>query len=112
MKASVLDAYAKHAKLRLTDYPDPQPGPRDARVRIHAAALNQLDSKIRDGALKPILPYKAPLILGHDPAGVVEAVGAEVTRFSPGDQVYARPRDGRIGTLAERIAVDEDDLSQ
>lgn len=111
MKAFVLDAYAKAARLRLTDHPDPQPGPRDVLVRIHAAGLNQLDSKIRDGAFKPILPYKLPLILGHDLAGVVEAVGAAVTGFAPGDAVFARPRDGRIGTLAERIAVDHDDLA-
>jgi NADPH:quinone reductase-like Zn-dependent oxidoreductase len=57
------------------------------------------------------LPYKPPLILGHDLAGVVETVGAAVTRFSPGDAVFARPRDGRIGTLAEYLAVDEDDLA-
>lgn len=111
MKAFVLDAYAKAARLRLTDHPDPQPGPRDVLVRIHSAGLNQLDSKIRDGAFKPILPYKLPLILGHDLAGVVEAVGAAVTGFAPGDAVFARPRDGRIGTLAERIAVDHDDLA-
>lgn len=111
MKAFVLDAYAKAARLRLTDHPDPQPGPREVLVRIHAVGLNQLDSKIRDGAFKPILPYKLPLILGHDLAGVVEAVGAAVTGFAPGDAVFARPRDGRIGTLAERIAVDHDDLA-
>ncbi|CAM3322649.1 NADP-dependent oxidoreductase [Paracoccus nototheniae] len=111
MKAFVLDAYAKGAALRLTDRPDPQAGPRDVLVRIHAAGLNQLDGKIRDGAFRPLLPYKPPLVLGHDLAGVVEAVGSAVTRFAVGDRVYGRPRDGRIGTLAERIAVDQDDLA-
>jgi len=111
MKAFLLDAYGKGAKLRLGDRPDPQPGPRDVLVRIHAAGLNLLDSKIRNGEFKPLLPYKPPLILGHDLAGVVEAVGSAVTRFAPGDAVFARPRDGRIGTLAERIAVDEADLA-
>lgn len=112
MKAFILDAYAKGARLRLTDHPDPRPGPREVLVRIHAAGLNQLDSKIRDGAFKPILPYKPPLVLGHDLAGVVEAVGAAVTGFAPGDAVFARTRDGRIGTLAELIAVDQDDLAR
>ncbi len=111
MKAFLLDAYGKGAKLRLADQPDPQPGPRDVLVRVHAAGLNLLDSKIRNGEFKPLLPYKPPLILGHDLAGVVEAVGSAVTRFAPGDAVFSRPRDGRIGTLAERIAVDEDDLA-
>ncbi|WP_444452173.1 NADP-dependent oxidoreductase [Rhodobacter capsulatus] len=111
MKAFLLDAYGKGTKLRFADLPDPQPGPRDVLVRIHAAGLNLLDSKIRNGAFRPLLPYKPPLILGHDLAGVVEAVGSAVTRFAPGDAVFARPRDGRIGTLAERIAVDEADLA-
>src|SRR3546814_4335513 len=69
-----------------------------------------LDSKIRGGEFKPILPYKPPLILGHDPAGVVVRVGSHVTAFKPGDAVYGRTRDGRIGTFAEYIAVDEADL--
>ena len=112
MKAFILDAYGKGAKLRLADRPDPQPGPHDVLVRIHAAGLNVLDSKIRNGEFKPLLPYKPPLTLGHDLAGVVEAVGSAVTRFAPGDGVFSRPRDGRIGTLAERIAVDEADLAR
>ena len=112
MKAFILDAYGKGAKLRLADRPDPQPGPHDVLVRIHAAGLNVLDSKIRNGEFKPLLPYKPPLTLGHDLAGVVEAVGSAVTRFAPGDAVFSRPRDGRIGTLAERIAVDEADLAR
>jgi NADPH:quinone reductase-like Zn-dependent oxidoreductase len=54
---------------------------------------------------------KAPFVLGHDLAGVVARVGPAVTRFAVGDEVYARPRDGRIGTFAQRIAVHEDDLA-
>lgn len=111
MKAFVLDAYGRGATIRLADRPDPLPGPRDVLVRIHAAGLNLLDSKIRNGEFKLLLHYKPPLILGHDLAGVVETVGPAVTRFSPGDAVIARPRDGRMGTLAERLAVDEDDLA-
>lgn len=111
MKALFLDAYGKQAKLRLGDHPDPQPGPHDVLVRVNAAGLNLLDCKIRDGEFKPLLRYKPPFVLGHDLAGVVEAVGAAITRFAPGDTVFARPRDGRIGTLAEMIAVDQDDLA-
>ena len=80
-------------------------------VDIHAAGVNVLDAKIRDGEFKLFLPYKAPFVLGHDLAGVVTRVGSAVTRFAVGDEVYARPRDGRIGTFAERIAVHEDDLA-
>ena len=90
---------------------EPAVGDHDVLVDIHAAGVNMLDAKIRDREFKLFLPYKAPFILGHDLAGVVARVGSAVTRFTVGDEVYARPRDGRIGTFAERIAVDEDDLA-
>lgn len=111
MKAFILDRYGKKQALRLGDMPEPVPGPDDVLVEVEAAGLNQLDSKIRDGAFKPILPYKPPLVLGHDLAGTVVKIGANVRRFKPGDAVYARPRDGQIGTFAERIAVEEADLA-
>ncbi len=111
MKAYVLDRYGKGQSLRLTDLPDPVVGDRDILVAIEATALNQLDGKIRDGAFKPLLPYKPPFVLGHDLAGTVVAVGAAVRRFKVGDAVHGRPRDGRIGTFATRIAVDEADLA-
>ena len=90
---------------------EPTVGDRDVLVDINAAGVNMLDAKIRDGEFKLILPYKAPFVLGHDLAGVVTRVGRAVTRFAVGDEVYARPRDGHIGTFAHRIAVHEDDLA-
>ncbi|MDZ4313092.1 MAG: NADP-dependent oxidoreductase [Cypionkella sp.] len=111
MKAWSLDRYGKAQKLRMADLPDPVPSATEVLIRIHAAGLNPLDLKLRDGAFKPILPYKPPFVLGHDLAGEVVAIGAEVTGFHPGDRVMARPCDGRIGTLAELIAVDVADLA-
>ncbi len=111
MKAFILDRYGKKQALRPGKMPAPTPGPNDVLVRVEAAGLNMLDAKIRDGAFKPILPYKVPLVLGHDLAGTVLAVGAKVSRFKEGDAVFARPRDGRIGTFAELIAVNEADLA-
>ncbi|CUX71514.1 MULTISPECIES: NADP-dependent oxidoreductase [Agrobacterium] len=111
MKAFILDRYGKKQALRYGDMPDPVPGPDDVVVEVEAAGLNQLDSKIRDGAFKPILPYKPPLVLGHDLAGSVIKIGANVRRFKVGDAVYARPRDGQIGAFAERIAIKESDLA-
>jgi len=109
MKAYSVTSY-KHP-MQAGDVAEPALGDRDVLVEIHAAGVNLLDAKIRDGEFKLFLPYKAPFILGHDLAGVVARVGSAVTRFSVGDEVYARPRDGRIGTFAERIAVQEDDLA-
>ena len=111
MKAYILDAYGKASRLRLGDRPDPVVGPDDVLVEIHAAALNVIDSKIRNGEFKLILPYKPPFVLGADFAGIVRQVGADVMRFAVGDAVYGSPRQGRIGTFAERIAVDQADVA-
>ncbi|MFC7380510.1 NADP-dependent oxidoreductase [Brevundimonas sp. GCM10030266] len=111
MKAYVLDRYAKKSALRPGERPDPALRDTDVLIEVHAAGLNQLDTKIRDGEFKPILPYRLPLVLGHDVAGRVVRVGPNARRFKVGDAVYARPRDGRIGTFAEFIAVDEADVA-
>jgi alcohol dehydrogenase len=111
MKAFILDRYGSKAALRLGELADPDVREDDVLVQVHAAGVNQLDSKIRGGELKLILPYRAPFVLGHDLAGVVVRVGARVKRFQPGDEVYARPADHRIGTFAELIAVRESDLA-
>ncbi|MCX2721222.1 NADP-dependent oxidoreductase [Roseibium salinum] len=111
MKAFIVDKYKKNSALRLGDMPEPAVREDDVLVEIHAAGLNPLDCKIHDGEFKPILPYRPPFILGHDVAGTVVRVGSKVRRFSVGDEVYARPRDGRIGTFAELIAMNEVDVA-
>lgn len=111
MKAFIVDRYAKNAPLRFGDVPEPEFGPNDVLVQVHAASLNQLDSMLRDGEFKLIVPYAPLFIAGHDVAGVVIRVGAKVRQFNVGDEVYARPRDGRIGTFAEYIAMDEADVA-
>ena len=70
-----------------------------------------LDAKIKSGEFKLVLPYRLPLILGHDVAGVVVRVGPQVRKFKPGDEVYARPDDFRIGAFAEFIAIKETSLA-
>jgi NADPH:quinone reductase-like Zn-dependent oxidoreductase len=111
MKAFILDGYKKKGALRFGDMPEPALGDDDVLVEIHAAGLNLLDSKIRDGEFKPVLPYRPPFILGHDVAGTVVQVGSKVRQFKPGDEIYARPRDGRVGTFAEFIAVNQADVA-
>ncbi|MER9755092.1 NADP-dependent oxidoreductase [Mesorhizobium sp. M0166] len=111
MKAFVVDKYNKKGTLRLAEMPEPELQDSDVLVEVHAAGVNLLDSKIRTGEFKLILPYRRPFILGHDVAGKVIRVGSKVSKFKAGDEVYARPRDGRIGTFAEFIAVNEADAA-
>ncbi|WP_327116016.1 NADP-dependent oxidoreductase [Nocardia sp. NBC_01730] len=112
MKAFIVDRYGSSGdNLRAGDMPEPEVRERDVLVQIHAAGVNALDSKIRDGEFKLILPYRPPFILGNDAAGVVVRVGTRVRKFKPGDEVYARPDKDRIGTFAEFISINEDDLA-
>ncbi|TBA40945.1 NADP-dependent oxidoreductase [Rhizobium ruizarguesonis] len=111
MKAFVVDKYKKKGALRLANLREPELQDNDLLVRIQATAVNLLDSKVRDGEFKLILPYRPPFILGHDVAGTVVKIGPGVRRFKVGDEVYARPRDHRIGTFAEFIAIDQSDVA-
>ncbi|WP_368563768.1 NADP-dependent oxidoreductase [Pseudoxanthomonas sp. UTMC 1351] len=108
MKAFVIDRYGKNEVVRAGEMPEPALRDKDVLIQIHAASVNPLDLKIRDGKLKALLPYRLPLILGNDLAGMVIRIGSGVRRFKPGDEVYARPDANRIGTFAELIAVGED----
>jgi NADPH:quinone reductase-like Zn-dependent oxidoreductase len=111
MKAFILDRYGAEVTLRAGEMADPEPGDDDVLVEVHAAGVNLLDAKIRKGEFKLILPYRPPVVLGHDVAGVVLRVGARVKRFKPGDEIYARVADHRIGTFATLIAVAEQDVA-
>lgn len=111
MKAFTIDRYSKKAVGRISEVPEPKVGDDDVLIQIHAAAVNLLDVKIKNGEFKLILPYRMPLVLGHDVAGTVVRVGSRVRKFKPGDEVYARPDDFRIGTFAEYIAVKEGSLA-
>jgi NADPH:quinone reductase-like Zn-dependent oxidoreductase len=110
MRAFVVDKYAKDG-LRAADVPEPIVGRRDVLVRVSAASINPLDMMTRNGEFKRLIKRTTPFVLGHDLAGVITEVGADVRDFTVGDQVYARPRDQRIGTFAEYIAIDQDDVA-
>ncbi|SDO43802.1 alcohol dehydrogenase [Rhodoferax sp. OV413] len=111
MKAFILERYGKKRALRAADVPEPELHDDEVLVQVHAAGVNLLDSKIRDGEFKILLPYHLPLILGHDVAGKVVKVGPRVRQFKLGDEVYARPDDFRIGTFAEFVPVKEASLA-
>jgi NADPH:quinone reductase-like Zn-dependent oxidoreductase len=109
MKAFIVDRYGSEAGVRVGEMPDPEVREDDVLVQVHAAGVNPVDSKIRNGEFKSFLRYRLPFILGHDVAGVVVRVGSRVRRFKPGDQVYAS--DGRAGAFAEFIAINEDEVA-
>ena len=111
MKAFLADRYEKKRALRLAEMPTPELRDDEVLVEIHAAGVNLLDAKIRDGEFKLILPYRMPLILGHDVAGVVVKAGPQARKFKVGDEVYARVDDFRIGTFAEFVPVKESSLA-
>ncbi|WP_440705852.1 NADP-dependent oxidoreductase [Heyndrickxia oleronia] len=110
MRAMVIDRYGKFP-MRLAEMPTPEIGEYEVLAEIHAASINPIDFKLRDGKVKLLVKYKMPLILGNDFSGVVAKVGAKVTRFKVGDEIYGRPRKSKIGTFAEYIAIHEDDIA-
>ncbi|WP_337847504.1 NADP-dependent oxidoreductase [Sphingomonas sp.] len=85
--------------------PRPVAGPGEVLVRVHAAGLNPVDFKTREGKLKVIQRYDLPVVMGNELAGVVEAVGPGVTGFAPGDRVFARTPKGAMGAFADYAAV-------
>lgn len=111
MKAFIIDKYKSKDSGRIGQMPEPELQADEVLVEVHAAGINLLDSKIRNGEFKLILPYKTPFVLGHDVAGIVTKVGVRVQQFKVGDEVYARPADHRIGTFADFIAIKEADVA-
>ncbi|WP_114313001.1 zinc-binding dehydrogenase [Thermus caldifontis] len=106
MKAVVMEARGGPEVLKVAEMPTPEPGPKEVRIRVKAAALNHLDIWVRKGVASPKLPL--PHILGADASGVVDAVGPGVTGFAPGDEVVVNP--GLSCSHCERCLAGEDNL--
>jgi NADPH:quinone reductase-like Zn-dependent oxidoreductase len=104
MKAVRMHRYGGPDVLSYEDAPQPEPAVDELLVRVHAAGINPVDWKIREGHLKGI-PHTLPLILGWDVSGVVERIGTGATGFAVGDEIYARPDLTRNGAYAEYIVV-------
>jgi len=92
--------------VRFADAPLPPIGDHELRIRVHAAALNPIDYKVIHGALRGVIPLELPAALGFDCSGHVDAVGARVGDFAPGDPVYVRAPRQHMGSLAEYLAVE------
>ena len=106
MRAVVMRARGGPEVLEVADLPVPEPGPKEVRVRLKAAALNHLDVWVRKGVASPKLPL--PHVLGADGSGVVDAVGPGVEGFAPGDEVVINP--GLSCGRCERCLAGEDNL--
>ena len=111
MKAVCIYSYGGPEVLVYEDAPRPHPGAGEVLVRVHAAGINPVDWKIREGHLKDMLHYTFPLVLGWDLSGVVESLGSGLTRLKVGDEVFSRPDILRDGAYAEFIVVRESELA-
>ena len=107
MKALILKRYGKSDQLAFADIPRPTIKPDEMLVQVHAVGLNPIDNVIPKGTFKPILKFKLPATMGSDLAGIVVEVGSRVTRFKPGDAVFASIFDLGAGSLAEFAVVPE-----
>ncbi|AEI81725.1 zinc-type alcohol dehydrogenase-like protein (plasmid) [Cupriavidus necator N-1] len=107
MKALTFKRYGNSPEIGFADVPRPTLKPDDLLVQVHAAGLNPIDNMIPAGTFKPVLKFELPATLGSDIAGVVVEVGSHVTRFKPGDAVFASLFDLGRGSLAEFAAVPE-----
>src|SRR5438552_2525385 len=105
MKSALIDRYGSKDLVKVADIAVPVMGPMDLLVQVHAAGVNPVDVRTRDGQLKALLKYKFPLVLGNDLSGVVADVGSQVTRFKKGDAVFARLDIDRIGAFVEFAVV-------
>lgn len=90
----------------------PEMGKNEVLIRVSTAGVNPLDNMIVRGEVKLIVPYPMPLVMGNELVGIVEKVGASVTRLKIGDRVYGRMPLARIGCFAEYAAVDENALAK
>jgi NADPH:quinone reductase-like Zn-dependent oxidoreductase len=111
MKAVRIHGFGGPEMLRWEDAPCPRPAAGEIVVRVHAAGVNPVDWKVREGYLKEFMPRTFPMIPGWDFSGVVAATGSGVKRLREGDEVYARPDLARDGAYAEYIAVKETEVA-
>ena len=111
MKAVLMRKYGDNAVVEVADVPRPTLGAGEVLVEVHAASVNPIDFKTRNGDVRMILRYELPLVMGNDLSGVVVERGPGVTEVATGDAVYARLGKRRIGAFAEYAAVRVADLA-
>ncbi|MCO7262378.1 NADP-dependent oxidoreductase [Dickeya zeae] len=107
MKALTFKRYGKSPEIGFAEVPYPTLKPDELLVEVYAVGLNPIDNMIPTGMFKPILKFPLPATMGSDLAGVVKEVGSHVTRFKPGDAIFASLFDLGLGSLAEFAVVPE-----
>ncbi|NYS30759.1 NADP-dependent oxidoreductase [Pantoea sp. WMus005] len=107
MKAFTFKRYGKSPDLGFENVDYPSPAEDEILVKVYAVGLNPIDNMIPGGMFKPVLHFKLPATLGSDLSGVVIAAGSRVTRFRPGDEIFASIFDTGTGSLAEFALVPE-----
>jgi NADPH:quinone reductase-like Zn-dependent oxidoreductase len=112
MKAVRIHKYGGPEVLKNEKAPRPQPKADEVLIRVHAAGVNPIDWKVREGEMKDFWPHKFPLILGWDVSGVVEEIGPRVSQFKKGDEVYSLPDPTRNGAYADYVVVREAELAR
>lgn len=111
MRAVTLKGYGDNSKLSLSDRPRPKPAPEDVLIRVHAAGVNPVDYKIRNGDLRLVLSLRFPHVMGNEVAGTVDAIGEKVSQFKVGDDVYARLDKARMGGFAEYVCENVENIA-
>ncbi|MCT4787517.1 NADP-dependent oxidoreductase [Exiguobacterium aestuarii] len=106
MKAAYIEQYGGSDQFKVGELQQPTIGADDVLIEVHAASVNPVDWKLREGYLKEMLHYEMPLVIGWDVSGVIQEVGANVIELKVGDEVFSRPDIARQGTYAEYVAVD------
>lgn len=116
MKAAIINQYGSRDELSVvSDYPMPELTADDVMVEIHATSINPIDYKAREGLLQGMYQWTFPVVLGWDVAGVITAIGDNVSGFNVGDRVFARPEidpSGRFGSYAEYMAINANQLAK
>jgi NADPH:quinone reductase-like Zn-dependent oxidoreductase len=111
MKTVCIYSYGGPEVIVYENAPRPHPGAGEVLVRVHAAGINPVDWKIREGLLKGMLHHTLPLVLGWDVSGIVVALGSGLTRLKVGDEVFSRPDIDRDGAYAEYITIQESEVA-
>jgi len=109
MKAAIIREYG--INVEIANIPEPELLADSVLIEVHGASINPIDNIIRAGYMKEFIPISFPYTMGFDVSGVVVKVGANVSKFKKGDEVYSRPTTMQAGTIAEYTIVKEDEMT-